>query len=239
MSAAILTVGKLVFAVMGVAVGCKLAVSARGRGGLGLHTVALAAICSGGIGLLLMPLSGVLESWPLVVAAEAGVRGGMLLLCVFIAGTFRPSPAGWAGALLAGVLLVAAIVWDLRVQQPFEGYDYRLPSSHANQLSIAVPFLWATIESAVLWRRGRRRLELGLADPRIVQTYLVWCVATGCFVGICALAILAGLAESTGPSVVPGIAHAARGILYVVITLAIGLGLFGQRDASRSESPAP
>ena len=187
MAATILTVGKLVFAIMGIAVGVRLAGTVREQGAVGLHTVALAAVCVGGVGMLLMPLADTLDSWALLIAAEAGIRGGMLLLCVFIAGTFRPTALGWVAAAGASVFLVAAIVWDLRAQDHTATYDYTLASSHANQLSIAFPFLWATIESATLWIRGRRRLELGLTSEAVVRSYLIWTVATACFVGICGL----------------------------------------------------
>ncbi len=226
MSAAILTAGKLVFAAMGIAAGVKLAGAAKERGAWGLHTVALAAICAGGIGILLMPISTALESYPVLIAAEAGVRVGMLLLCVFIAGTFRPTPVGWVAAAIAGIGLVAAIVWDVSAQGAAAHYDYALASSHANQLSIAVPFAWAAFESVRLWLRGRRRLELGLADAAVVRGYLLWSVATACFVGICGLAMLAGVMASAGASTAADVAHAMRGFLYLGITAAMWAGLF-------------
>jgi len=225
MSAVILTIGKLAFAAMGLVVGARLAATARKQGAFGLHTVALAAICIGGLGLMTMPLAQATSSLFGTIAAEAGVRAGMLLLCVFIAGTFRPTPTGIAGATAAGAFLLGALVWDLRVQSVAAPYDYTQPSSHANQLSIAVPFLWASIESGVLWVRGRRRLQLGLADPVVVRSYGIWSVATACFVGICALAIFAGVTTSLGIPLLGDVAHALRGLLYFVISGAIWMGL--------------
>jgi hypothetical protein len=232
----ILTGGKLAFAAMGIAVGVKLAAKAREHGFLGLHTVALGAICIGGVGLLLGPVADARESMPLLIASESGIRTGMFLLCIFIAGTFRRTFAGYAGAALCAVLLVAAIVWDLLAQQSIASYDYSKASSHANQASIAIPFLWATLESAACWMRGRRRLALGLADPLVVRTYLIWSVTTGCFVGICALAIFAGVASAARAERAAGIAHALRGVLYLAITAGIWLGLFQKtaRDAEPS-----
>lgn len=237
MSAEMLTIGKLAFAAMGLVVGARLAATARAQGAFGLHTVALAAICIGGLGLLTMPLAQATSSLAWTIVAEAGVRAGMLLLCVFIAGTFRPTPAGIAGATAAGAFLVGAIVWDLRVQSADAPYDYTQPSSHANQLSIAVPFLWATFESGALWVRGRRRLKLGLADPVVVRSYLVWSVATGCFVGICGLAIFAGVMTSLGASLAADVAHALRGLLYLVISGAIWVGLIRRPAPAPGEAP--
>jgi hypothetical protein len=235
MAATCLAIGKLVFAAMGIAVGIRLAGTARRQGFLGLHSVALAAICAGGLGLLALALAEVWQSLPLNIAGEAAVRGGMLLLCVFISRTFRPSRAGHAGALLCSVFLVGAIVWDL-LSQSQARYDYTLASSHANQLSIAIPFLWATVESALLWSRGRRQLQLGLVDGGVVRRYLLWCMATACFVGICGLAILAGLAREAGFGLTAEVAHALRGVLYLALTTAIGMGLFGaSTSAAASE----
>ncbi len=237
MSAWILTAGKLVFALMGLAVGGRLVATMRERGAFGLHTVALGAIGVGGLGMLLMPMAEAIGSWPMLVAAEAGIRGGMLLLCVFVAGTFRPSPIGWIGAALAGAFLVGSIVWDLRAQDPATPYDYALMSSHANQLSIAVPFAWAAFESAVLWRQGRRRLELGLTSPTLVRSYLLWLVACGCFVGVCTLAILAGIVKGAGlDPMLAAAAQTVRGLLYFVIVGAIWAGLF--RRAPAVDDPA-
>ncbi len=234
MSAAMLAAGKLVFAVMGVAVGFRLAGTMREQGAWGLHTVALAAICVGGIGLLLMPLADIVGSFAILVAAEAGIRIGMLLLCVFIAGTFRPTPIGWLGAALAGLFLVASIVWDLRSQTLGVAYDYSLASSNANQLSIAVPFAWATVESLLLWRSARRRLELGLATPALVRGYGLWAITTACFVGICVLAIAGGLFAAAGLTLGADLAHAMRGVLYFVLTAAIWLGLFRRTEQAET-----
>jgi hypothetical protein len=234
-----LTLGKLVFAAMGVAVGVRLWAKARRHGFWGLHSIALAAICIGGIGMLLEPLAQARRSMALMIAAESGIRAAMFLLCVFLAGTFRRTRVGYAGAALCAVFLVAAIVWDLLAQQSIAAYDYARASSHANQVSIAIPFLWATLESHAHWVRGRRRLALGLADPLVVRTYLIWSVTTGCFVGICALAIFAGVASAAGAEQAAGIAHALRGILYLAITAAIWLGLFHDKSAVAEPSRAP
>jgi hypothetical protein len=233
-----LTAGKLVFAAMAVAVGVRLARKARSHGFWGLHSVALGAICVGGIGMLLEPLAEARGSLPLMIAAESGIRTGMFLLCFFIAATFRHTRGGYAGASLCAVFLVAAIVWDLLAQPPTGAYDYGRISSHANQASIAIPFLWAALESRAHWVRGRRRVALDLADPLVVRTYLIWSVTTACFVGICALAIFAGVASAAGIEGPAAIAHALRGVLYLAVSAGIWLGLF-HKPAPAAESPHP
>lgn len=236
MASAFLLVGKLAFAGIGVAVGVKLAATSRQRGALGLHTVALAAICIGGVGMLVMPAAKPLGAPGLAVLAELAVRAAMLLLCAFVAGTFRPNPAGIALAAVCGVLLVAAMVWDLQVQPSLLDYDYTRMSSHANQLSIAAPFAWSAVESGILWRRARRRLALGLSDPEVVQRYLLWSVTTGCFVAIAGLAVVAGVCLAAGGQAIADLAQASRGLLYGIVTACIWRGIF--LDPSGSEAPA-
>ena len=230
MAALILLLGKLSFAAIGIAVGVKLGLATR-RDGLGLHTVALAAICLGGIGLLAMPAAIPLASVPLALTGELAVRAAMLLLCAFIAATFRPGPLGWLAAFVCGSFVVAALVWDQLAQASLLDYDYTQLSSHVNQLSVATPFAWSAVESGLLWSRGRRRLALGLSDPLAVRQYLLWSVTTACFVGVCLLAIATGLAQAAGDPGAADLAQIARGLLYGAITACVWLGIFPRRSA--------
>lgn len=228
MAGTILLLGKLAFALIGVAVGIRLAGETI-RSGVGLHTVALAAICIGGVGLLAMPAAQPLESVALVLVGELAVRIAMLLLCAFIACTFRPGPAGVAAAVGCAVLLLSSLVWDLRAQASLLDYDYTQPSSHANQLTVAVPFAWSAVESFLLWARARRRLALGLSDANLVRQYLLWTITTGCFVAIAGLAIASGLAQAAGAAREADLAQALRGVLYFVITACVWRGIFSHR----------
>ena len=236
MSESILLVGKLVFASMGVAVGVSLAAQARREGGPGLHTVALAAIAIGGLGLLAAPVADWLESPAIAVAGELAIRAGLLLLCAFIAGTFRPGAAGLVAASGCGVLLLGSMGWDLFGQPSLLDYDYRRWSSHANQASVALPFAWSAGESMVLWMRARRRVALGLAEPEVVERFMLWAVTTTCFVAICGLAIVNGFALSRGAGEVAACAQATRGLLYVVIAGCIWRAIF--RSAPAAEPSA-
>jgi len=237
MAGIVLLFGKLSFAAVGIAVGVKLAASAR-EDGLGLHTVALAAICVGGIGMLAMPAGKPLDSVALVVMGELAIRVAMLLLCVFIAGTFRPSPAGVAGACACAALLLWTLVWDLTGQPSLIHYDYTRLSSHANQLAVAAPFAWSCAESALLWSRSRRRLVLGLSEPAVVQRYLLWSITTGCFVAIALLAVASGLALSGGSVAAADLGQALRGVLYLVITAGVWFGIFSTRLYQESTATA-
>lgn len=227
LASAILLLGKLSFAGVGVAVGWKLLGEFRHHGGVGLHAVALAAIAMGGVGLVTIPIGEVADSLAIVLAGEVMVRIAMVLLCVFIARTFRPSSSlGTTGGSTCAALLLATLAWDVAAQPSMTEYDFALRSAQANQLSIALPFAWSALESAILFQRARRRLSIGLAEPVVVMRYALWVVATGGFVMICVLAALAGEAQRAGLPAWFDAAQGARGLLYVVASVSIALGIF-------------
>jgi hypothetical protein len=235
----ILILGKLCFAAIGAAVGVRLAREARGRGEMGLHAVALAAICVGGIGLAAIPIGQSLGATPagtgIALAGEWAMRAGMVLFCVFVWRTFRPR--GLLGGAAAGgcaALLIGALVFDLLSQPSWADYDYGLLSAQLNQLSMAAPFAWSCLESGVLWTRARRRLALGLADREVVRRYLLWFLAMLCFAVICILAMAAGEARNAGHDGLADAAHATRGILFLAVTAVTWVGVF----SSPRETPA-
>jgi hypothetical protein len=227
----ILILGKLCFAAIGFAVGARLAGELRSQGGMGLHAVALAAICVGGIGLAAIPIGQSLGDTPMgtsvALSGEWLMRAGMVLFCVFVWRTFRPE--GLLGAIAAGgcaALLIGALIFDLLSQPSWAHYDYGLPSAALNQLSMALPFAWSCLESAALWGRARRRLALGLADPAVVRRYLLWWCAMLCFAVICILAIAAGAARHAGHDGLADGAQATRGLLFLGVTALAWIGVF-------------
>jgi hypothetical protein len=227
----ILILGKLCFAAIGAAVGVRLAREVRIQDAVGLHALALAAICIGGIGLAIIPIGQSLGDTPtgtgVALTGEWSMRAGMVIFCVFLWRTFRPE--GLLGGAAAGgcaALLIGALVFDLLSQPSVAHYDYGLLSAQLSQLSIAVPFAWSCLESGLLWGRARRRLVLGLADPAVVRRYLVWWCAMLCFVLICVLAMAAGEAHDAGRNGLADAAQAARGILYLAVAALAWLGVF-------------
>jgi len=239
MGDAAFVLGKIAFAAIGIAVGGQLVAEARRGDGLGLHTVALAAVGVAGLGLLAMPLADALGSERLSLAGEVAVRAALLGLCFFVAGTFRPGTAGLAAAAACAALLVGTLLWDVLAQPSLLRYDYTRPSSHANQLAVALPFAWSALESGAAWRRARRRVRVGLEDPRLAEHFLLWSLATACFVGICGLAVAAGLAEQAGAGRGADLAHGLRGVLYLAITGLVWRARFAGRAGRRSAEPGP
>jgi hypothetical protein len=163
------------------------------------------------------------------------MRAGMVLFSLFVWRTFRPE--GLLGGAAAGgcaALLIGALVFDLLSQPSWAHYDYGLLSAELNQLSMALPFAWSCLESGALWRRARRRLVLGLADPAVVRRYLLWWAAMLCLVVICMLAIAAGGARHAGHDGLADTAQAIRGILFLGVSALAWLGVF----SSARETPA-
>jgi hypothetical protein len=240
----ILILGKLCFAAIAVAVGARLAREVRSQDGIGLHAVALAAICIGGIGIVLIAvgewLGDTATGTGVVLAGECSMRAGVVLFCVFIWRTFRPEGVlGGAAAGGCAALVIGALWLDILSQPSVAHYDYGLPSAQLCQLSIAVPFAWSCLESGVLWSRARRRLALGLADPAVVQRYLLWWCAMLCFVLICLLALVAGEARDAGRDGLAGAAQAARGTLYLAVTALAWQGVFSSTRKAPTPAAAP
>jgi len=233
-----LIAGKIAFAAIGLAVGVHLMGSARRERGLGLHSLASAAIFVGGLGLVLIPLGGWLgpgpAGWIALHVGEVVMRVGMALLCVFVLRVFRsgsPPWQIWAGACITA--LAASLVWDLSAQREWWRYDDSLPSAYAAQLAIALPFAWSSFESGLLFRRSSRQQRLGLVDPLVPRRFLIWMLATAGFTGVCLLACLAGWARGSDQAALADLASGTRGLLYVAISALVWAGIFSRGTARR------
>ena len=226
-----LIVGKIVFAAMGLAVGVQLVRQGRRDGGFGVQGIAVAAILVGGLGLVTIPIGEAMRSEPfgppLNIFGEVVMRVGMALLVVFIWRVFRPSGAlGIFLLVLSLSVLAGSITWDLIAQPRSQAYDDSLPSAYANQLGIAVQFLWATLESFNHWLQSRKRLALGLVEAVVCNRFLLWTIACGAFVGVGVFACFAGAARGAGNETLAALFTMTRSFLYVTKTAAIALGYF-------------
>jgi hypothetical protein len=141
---------------------------------------------------------------------------------------------GVAGAALCSAFIVSTLVWDAWTQPSLVDYDYARRSSHATQLSAAIPFAWSAAEAGAAWLRTRRRLRIGLADPRLAERFLLWCWITSCLVLICLLAIASGVAAHAGAHRIEDLAQGLRGGLYLVITALVWRARF-----AAAPRPAP
>jgi len=247
LSEGVLWLGKLMFAMGGLAAGVVLLRAAPPGGRMGSHALGVAAIFIGGIGVGLFPIAnrlpGSLAGFSIWLTAECLMRTGVALLGFFLWRVFRPrSRAALAGAVGCVALLFGTLAWDQAAQLTWWQYDYALPSACAAQLAFAVPFAWSAVETALEWRRSQRRLALGLADRQVSHRFLLWCLATSALVGICLLAIFVGWLGAQGQVEFAAAARLVRGLLYLVIVGSLWLGLkppaFYRRRFLASPPPA-
>jgi len=227
----VLTMGKAAFAVAGIAAGCRLLGLAGQDREAGASGLAAGMIFIGGAGLVLIPIGSSLGETAtasfVALSGEVLMRGAIAALWVFLWRVFYPGR--WQAMLatfLGSALLFGTLVWDVLSQSHWAHYDTALPSHHATQLAIALPFFASAWATGVHWQRSRRQLALGLGDAVTANRFLLWAIACSCFVAICGLGALAGYARGIGSL---GLAHAstaARGLLYLPIAGAVWLGLF-------------
>jgi hypothetical protein len=226
----VLWLGKLLFAVGGLAAGIGVLRASQPGVRLGTHALGVGAIFIGGIGVGLIPLAerlpDSLEGFSIWLSAESLMRTGLAILGFFLWRVFRPrSRVALTGAVGCVALLFATLAWDQAAQPRWWEYDYSLASACAVQLSFALPFAWSAVETAFEWRRSRRRVALGLGDPEASHRFLLWSIATSSFVGICLLAMVVGWLAAHGRVEVAAGARLVRGLLYIVIVGSLWLGL--------------
>lgn len=80
-------------------------------------------------------------------------------------------------ALTAGVLLVGCLVDDMAT-----GLDspYRIGPAYLIRTALQIGcLLWGSAEALIYWRKMKRRLALGLADPLVTNRFFLWGLGAG------------------------------------------------------------
>ena len=142
-----------------------------------------------GLYFLLIPISISLSiRLPVFPEAHRALAGGITYagfalaaaaLYCFTWRVFRPD-AAWARALAIGGSLVLAGLWVYRGW--FVGFgEGRVATNSWTALPNYLPYFWAFFESARYYRMMRRRARLGLADPVVVNRFLLFAMWTGVF----------------------------------------------------------
>ena len=134
-------------------------------------------------------------AWSRALFALSNVctNGGFALLFVFTWRVFRAQER-WAAVLAgAGVLALLANlamrVFDAATQQQLRIGGEAVGQSLFQAIPVCVAYLWTAWESLRYYAQMRRRLRLGLADPVVVNRFLLWAAM--------ALAVAAGIALNT------------------------------------------
>lgn len=206
------------FIVVGGLVGVKLLLLARRTRQLPELTVGLGFFF---VALIGYPLALVAIS-PSVEGATAGVcfavgtvatTIGSISIFVFTWRVFRPD-ATWAAVLASACMVALAVIGGLAVHDVLSGAAaardaYLVPRQCVSGFSYA----WTAVEGLRWYGMQRRRLALGLADPRVANRFLLW--------GLSGVFATLGVAVSTAVALAGD-----EGVRSAVSMLAIGVAGF-------------
>jgi hypothetical protein len=97
---------------------------------------------------------------------------------IFTQRVFRPGEA-WASALAASGLVALAYGLIAGVQYVLAAPDRAALTSRISpsiwiELGAVVAYVWTAIEGFRCWEQAHRRLQLGLADPLVVNRFFLW-----------------------------------------------------------------
>jgi hypothetical protein len=220
----VLSVG--VFFVTCFAVSVKMLLLARRTREAPELALGLSLLLCGGLGgaLLFVGQSRAQELGDLAFGVRAAgllcLSAGSIALWCFTWRVFRPR-AGWAAALFAVMCAaVAAGFLGEAITGDFAKRRFENPWSWLGLSARSPAYLWAGLESLRYHRLMRRRLRLGLADPLIVDRFLLWGVGALAAWGIYGVVLLniatgtadAGVFQSTVPALVSSMLGCISGV---------------------------
>jgi hypothetical protein len=142
---------------------------------------------------------------------------GIALFYVFTWRVFRPD-SSWGKAVMALALLALGVEWLGLMQASAQGQtlDEIVPHTRPWAITIVamacISFLWTGVESLAYYRMLRRRRALGLADPVVMNRFLLWAASGFAAVAVCGSVVasmLAGYAPLRDAPPLIGIASAA------------------------------
>jgi len=149
-------------------------------------TIGLTFLLSGGLASVLFVLALGMASSHAALSQALEILGwlcslvGQISLCVFIWRVFRPA-ARWAAGLVAVLALVSA--GSLVAKAMTAGFGVYPPTSTGFWVGWATrgaTMAWASIEALRYYRKMRRRLAVGLADPLLVNRFALWGLSAAC-----------------------------------------------------------
>jgi len=210
--------GMAAFNAASYAVGVRLLALARRTRGLPETAIGASFLLAGGVaatgGLAARFLAPGFAGHALVSGmASLALHGGVAFLIFFVWRVFRPR-ARWAAAL-AGFLLTGLATGFLGPALTTGFLAPAEPVFTAISLVARIGlYAWAGLESLRCWAQGRRRLTLGLADPVVVNRFLLW--------GLGVLAVLGIWLDSARQLLAQGDAQASDGVVAVLGFLCAG-----------------
>lgn len=212
-------VGMLAFTAVSFAVGVRLLWLARRTRELPELAIGASFLLAGGLGGTLTVLAGE-RSVALFAVGSLLVDLGVACLAVFTWRVFRPD-AAWGAALFAACLAGFAIGFLGKLVTGGFGTPTTSLWDWITLLSRMAMYGWGACESLIHHLAGRRRLRLGLADPLVVNRFLLW--AIGLFA---VFAIWAQLAVVMVVGVDPRVTFLGTALLGFVCAGALWLAFF-------------
>jgi hypothetical protein len=114
----------------------------------------------------------------LVAVALLAVSSGVVAKAQFNWHVYRRDQAWLAGAVSAAAVVLAGC-WLVDLADSFRApYVPSLTYFLRSGLQVAC-LLWGSAEALVYWRKMRRRLRLGLADPLVTNRFFLWGLGAG------------------------------------------------------------
>lgn len=168
------------YVALSLAMGVRLLRLGWRHGSVPELAVGISFVTGGGLGAGLQVLSQTRELLPPVYA---GSTLAFSKLCVYVAvlahglftwHVFRPDAAWARRFFFLSVVLWAAISIGYAVAGGIVDADYSGPWFWLEFAAQASIIAWSAFEPLLYWRRMRRRLRLGLADPVVANRFLLW-----------------------------------------------------------------
>ena len=223
----------LLFGTIAMVVGIRLVRLSSRTGQMAERWLGLGVLLTAGLGYMVMMFSMALRpgaapdlAWMLTGILVIGwVCHNLGVLCMlrFIVVVFRPGEA-WARRL---ALAMSAVLWLGWLGFVLQGglRSTSMPGMYWVAFAAIGGYpLWSGTEALLYYRRMRRRLALGIADPLVANRFLLWCLASysaAASIWIVNIPSLAGESVSSGQAgavtVVSMLVTAASGITTVCI----------------------
>ncbi|MGH0036401.1 MAG: hypothetical protein ACQGVK_15345 [Myxococcota bacterium] len=121
------------------------------------------------------------------------------------------------GLAVTGAACAVRIAYGFGVQT-FGGPPTPAPWNTSLAVAFLVTFTWTSTEALRYHGLMRRRLALGLADPVIVNRFLVWGAGAGLSTGLTLVPVLSAMAGRVDDPIA-GVATAAAGLLNALVWL--------------------
>lgn len=181
----IAAIGGLPFVALCLVLGARLLILARKTRALPELAMGGALFLMGGLGYPLTSIARMAVGQPVerrtafMIAAHLCMITGISLMGLFNWRVFRPTSRGARAAAIA--LAVAALACFV-AQGLSPGYAAGAVRKEGTPIVIlnvlsALVMLWSSVESFGYWRKLRRRVALGLAEPLVVDRFRLWGLA--------------------------------------------------------------